>query len=296
MVSISEPVRAPAFGSAAILEAARALGVLQGNSRAAPAVLAALCTAGTGAAEVAGIIQSEPGLAARVLRVANSAFYGLSRSVSTIERAVVVLGLESVRGVAATACLDRTLLRAVDVSPVDMEAIVRHSLATAAAAEALARIGHRALAPEAFIAGLLHDFGVVIQLRLNPRGITGLIAGASHAGADVASLEAEHVGVSHELCAGVVFEAWNLPPDIVAAVGHHHGPAGAPAAARPLAALLALGNELSRDCCQASPCEPGAAEVVLAEARELLGLSAAQVAAVRDVLPARVRELQRALA
>ncbi len=290
----SPPFQSLQFSPGDILEAARTLGVLHGNPQAAPAVLAALCAEGVSAAEVAAIIRNEPGLAARVLRVANSAFYGLSRSVSTIERAVVVLGLDSVRGVAATACLDRTLVRTADSSPVDMDRILRHSIATAAGAEAVARVRHRALAADAFIAGLLHDFGVVLQLRLNPRGMADMISLVGQPDVDLRTLEKEHVGIGHEACAEVVFETWKLPAGLVAAVAHHHDPAGAVPGDRVLAAAIYLGNELSGDCGMASPCEPvagGRLEEVLA----LTGLSAGEYAAIRDALPARVKELGLAL-
>jgi len=118
--------------------------------------MAALCNSDVSPGEVESLVLGEPALYARVLRIANSAYYGQARSITTLSRAVVVLGLDAVRGIAAAACLDRTLPRGWKHPLVDMNAVVHHSVATAAAAEALARIRHPDLAAEAFVAGLLH--------------------------------------------------------------------------------------------------------------------------------------------
>ena len=291
-----EPDQGSRFTTADILDAAKALGVLSSSAHSAPRILATLCNPGVSAAEIAKLIGREPGLTARVLRVANSAFYGLSRSVATIDRAVVVLGLDAVRGVAAAACLDRTVLRASESSPVDMVDMLRHSIAAAAAAEALAKIRHPALAPEAFIAGLLHDFGVTLQLRLNPGGVTALIeALRADPDLDIPMLEEQTIGAGHERCAAVIFEAWNIPPSLVESARHHHDPAAAPEPHRALAALVNLGNHLGLTCGMTFPCEPVPGPRSAA-ALALLGLTDADVDAVAASLPQLATALHRALA
>jgi HD-like signal output (HDOD) protein len=278
------------FPRDAILAASRSLGVL-GGSHAAPRVLAAVCAPGADAAEVARVVGQEPGLTARVLRVANSAFYGLPRGVATLDRAIVVLGLDAVRGVAAAACLDRGMLRLPDASPVDLDELIRHSVAAATAAQALARRHHRALAGEAFIGGLLHDFGVIVQLRLNPGGVAGLAAALRAApGSPRAALELEHVGVSHGECAATVFEAWNLPGSLVDSARRHHD-AGTP---DPLTALVHLGDHVAVAAGIAFAGETAADPP--GDALAALGLEEADLATAADGLPGRVAELQRALA
>jgi len=104
------------------------------------------------------LIEADPGLMARVLRVANSAFYGQARKVGSIDRAVAVLGIDGVRVIAAAACLDHTLPR----TPATRElsaALHRHSLCCAVSARLIARSLAPELTGEAFIAGLLHDIG-----------------------------------------------------------------------------------------------------------------------------------------
>lgn len=280
----------------AILEAARSIGTLTAGAWAAPRILAMLCNPLVGAEEVGRVIGHEPGLAARVLRVANSAFYGLTRSVSTVDRAVVVLGLDAVRGVAAAACLERTLPAAGADSALEPDALLRHSIAVAAAAEALGRIRHRALAGEAFIAGLLHDFGLMVQLRLDPAGMHAMLRLLrSEPGAEVRFIEQQRIKIGHERCAAVVFEAWNLPESLVESVRHHHAPLAAADAHRPLAALVHAADQLALAAGIHFALEP-APHPVAPAVMDFLGLCESDFAAISAALPERAATLQRALA
>lgn len=279
-----------------ILAAARKFTVLVGKGFAAPRILAALCTADVTPGDVVALIKHEPGLTARVLRVANSALYGVKGKVATIERAVLLLGLDAVRGIAAAACLNRSLLRPKGMVPIDMDELHRHCIATAVAAEALAKIRHPRLAPEAFIAGLLHDFGVLVQLRLEP-------AEAERAGAalgndadrDAAAAQLlQFIREEHEYCGAVALEAWGLPSSLVAAARSHHSPQDAPAIHRELVALVHVGDCLSRSCgmsfaSELEPCEPHAAALAL------LGLTAEDLEETAAGLADRVVALQAAL-
>ena len=279
-----------------ILRAAAALGVVGGGAHGAQRLLALLCDPQVSVAQVADVLAREPGLALRVLRVANSAFYGVSRHVRTIERAFTLLGLDAVRGIAAAACLDRTLPRGGETAPIDLDALVRHSLATAVAAESLARIRHRALAPDAFISGLLHNLGVTLQLQVDPGGFRSLLEALSAAPqGHLPELEAQRVLVGHEHCVAVLFDAWQLPAALVEATRHHHDPLGAAAEHRELAALLHLGVQLSLaggNTHALEPCAPQRSAAAMA----LLGLDDADLDRVAAELPERVRLLREALA
>lgn len=280
---------------AQILEAAGEIGVLGAGQGLIPLIMARLCDPASTAHTVAQVIGQEPGLAARVLRVANSAYYGASGKVATIERAFVLLGVDAVRGIAAAACLNRATVRAIRSSPIDLESMQRHAVAVACAAESLARVSHRSLAAEAFIAGLLHDFGVTLQLHVDRAGllevVTVLRAAPTRNPRDVE----QSVGcVGHERCAALVFQAWNLPQSLVAAISNHHAPAAAPPGARRLAALVHLADHVSLETGHSYALEPAAA--TLQEGTlETLGIAETFLMHAREALPERVRELQRVL-
>ena len=291
----SPPSAAPPVGRAQILKAAAALGVLGDGNHSATRIMAALCNSEVNARDVAALIGQEPGLYARVLRVANSPYYGQTRCIGTLDRALVVLGLNAVRGIAAAACLDRTVPRARTGALVDMTSLVHHSIATAAAAESLAQVRHPELAAEAFIAGLLHNLGVVVQIFLDARGIQAIIAlRAADDRREIRALESERTLVGHEECIAVIFEEWQLPKSLIVAARNHHEPMRADEAYRPLASLINLGATLGLASGNTFTLEPAPCTRSPA-AMSCLGLDDGNLDAVAADLPGRVAELKKAL-
>jgi putative nucleotidyltransferase with HDIG domain len=280
---------------AQILQAATEIGVVGAGHGLIPLVMARLCDPDSTAHDVAQVIGRDPGLAARVLRVANSAYYGAAGSVATLERAFVLLGVDAVRGIAAAACLDRATVRAIRSSPIGLESMLQHAVAVACAAESLARVSHRSLASEAFIAGLLHDFGVMLQLQVDRARLLEVIAAL---GADPRrnprEVERSYNCIGHEQCAAVVFRVWNLPEALVAAVSNHHAPAAAPPGARRLAALVHVADIISLGTGHGFALEPQAGPLQ-GGTLELLGITETLLSHVVEALPERVRELQRVL-
>jgi HD-like signal output (HDOD) protein len=279
-----------------ILVCAAEIGALGAGRASLAAILARLCDPMSSAEEIARIIAQEPGLAARVLRVANSAYYGASGSVATLERAFVLLGVDAVRGIAAAACLDRAAARAMRSSPIDLRSLLRHSIATAAAAEALARLVSPRVASEAFIAGLLHDFGVTVQVQLDPAAFARLASAVQSEPSTALDLLEHRVEcIGHERCAAVVFEAWNLPQGLIGAIRHHHSPSGSPGSGDTVARAVHLANRLAISLGFADALEPGPAEIddaLLAE----FGIPRAQLEPVATTLPDRVSDLLHVLA
>lgn len=279
--------------TAAILKAAAALGVLGQSGSTAPRILATLYDPETTPAKIAGVIALEPGLTVRVLRVANSSLYGLRQKVATLDRAVLVLGLDAVRSVAAAACFDRGLLRAVHKLAIDVDALQLHSLGAAVAAEGLANFHDKNKSSEAFIAGLLHDLGVMIQQRLDGgdmRALLEQIRGNDDASAGSSTATA----IEHERCSSVTLEAWGLPPGLVAATQHHHTPRAAPEPYRRIAAIVAIADYLSTEAGMGFACG-GTPPVLDDELFGLAGLTRDEVDSVAAALPARVAAMQNAL-
>jgi HD-like signal output (HDOD) protein len=290
-----EPTPAQQIDSSQILRAGSSLGVLGEFAQSGRKLFAVLCDPSVTARDIAAVANLEPSIYVRILRVANSSYYCQTRLITTIERAVVLLGLDAVRGIAAAVCLDRTLVRAKGSSPVDMKILVRHSLATAAAAESVAKSQRRALTGDAFIAGLLHNLGIVVQLQLDPSGIRRMLeARAKDPLVDIRTLEAEHAIMGHEACAAKLFDAWQLPEAIVAAAQHHHEPLAAAPEFRDIASLVALGANMALGCGNTFSLEPTAGGPDVA-AMAQLGLSAEHLAAIRNELPARLVALRTAV-
>jgi len=275
-----------------ILRAAASLQMTGLTATALTRLVSALCDEQMGADELTARIESQPALCARVLQVANSPYYGQVRAVATIKRALLVLGLNAIRSITAAACIDQLMPPKLAALP-DVSEVLRHSVATAVAAEMLARTQHPMLADDAFIAGILHNFGVVLQASIDPAGVAAMIAtrrGDPLSG--IRSLELAHCTVGHEVCAATVFDEWRLPESLVAAALHHHEPGAAPQTHRLLVTLIAAAADLALLSGHTYSLEPSPPPDGL-EVVQQLGLDDQALGNIQQVLPARTQQLTR---
>ncbi len=285
------------FTDAEIVKAASSLGLLGGGSHAAHRILGALCDASLGTREVVALIEREPGLSARVLKVANSAYYGQSRNIATLDRAMVILGLDAVRGITAAACLDRSIARRNHIGGIDPRSLVNHCVASAFAAEQLSRQSGRGTASEAFMAALLHDFGVPVQERLDAEGVETFIkALRAQPEADTAELEQSLIKVSHARCAQVIFENWQMPASIVQAARYHDDPSKAPGPSRELTTLVHLGIQIAIEADFTYPMEPRQMRIAREPLLKSLGLGEDVVGEIAGDLTERVLLVTEAVA
>lgn len=157
---------------------------------------------------VANALSLDPILAARVLRMANSVFYGVRSEVTNLARAVTVVGLAAVRAV-ATSCAAR-------VDGRSLEGFWSHAAATGTACQLIA---HRFGVPpnDAFTAGLLHDLGVAILDTAVPGSWAFVVSEGGGCPAENGIF-----GTSHPEVGGRVLGAWRLPGPLVDAVASHH--------------------------------------------------------------------------
>jgi putative nucleotidyltransferase with HDIG domain len=176
------------------------------------------------------LLRVDPALAARVLKVANSAFYG-SRSISSIDRALTVLGAGAVAGVPLAARFDSTSGRVVES---EFRMLRRHSLATAVAARTLAARAQPGGwdSESAFVLGLLHDLGWLVQLQIDSDQPLRRAPAAAPPGVDLAE---------HALLSAALLAHWQLPAQFIDAVRNHHERAATPASAG--SALLAVAEQ-----------------------------------------------------
>ncbi|MBN8519856.1 MAG: HDOD domain-containing protein [Candidatus Accumulibacter sp.] len=168
------------------------------------------------------VMVNDPAISAKILRVANSAFFGFSRRVATIADAVRLLGFINVQGM----LISVGAFDAFRTKQLNLVDFWKHSIATATAARFLAsRV--RCVADEAFMAGLLHDIGKLIfavQAESVYRQVLELGRGSA-----MSSLEAERTlfEFTHPEVGEMVAERWDLPAKYIAAIAHHHDPAAA---------------------------------------------------------------------
>jgi putative nucleotidyltransferase with HDIG domain len=191
------------------------------------------------------LIESDPILSTRTLRLANSAFYGMAGRVTRLTDAVAMLGLRTVAGALAAAALTQTL-RQEDCPGYSHADHWQHSVATALCARELApRAGLDA--EEAFLAGLMHDFGCLVLALHCPQGAAAAMALSRQQVLPLHEAEAEVLGLNHAQVGALLAQHWHFPPEIVAAIEHHHRLPSADADQRvSLQALVQLANSVAQ--------------------------------------------------
>ncbi len=172
----------------------------------------------TSAADLGRLIESDPALSTQVIRLSNTAFYGLSGKVSSAWRAVTVLGLATVRAIATTAAFDLFSEKGRSVPDEFWE----HSVTTAAAAAALARrVGVQP--NDAFSAGLLHDVGTALVFRRAPRRYdTMMDRRVAEPDRPSVEIEMEEFGATHAQVGAAALGVMRFPAEMVEAIAAHH--------------------------------------------------------------------------
>ena len=175
-------------------------------------------------AQVSRQIAHDQGLTARVLRVANSPFYGLQNKVGTINDALVVLGFRAVRSMVITLGVNGAFR--VDQCPgFDVQAYFRHGIGAALAARALApRAGKNA--DLAFTAALLHDVGQLVLASSFAEPYAQVLKYRKKHDCTPVVAERDILGIDHAEVGAILAETWRFPEGLHQAIAWHHSPAG----------------------------------------------------------------------
>ncbi len=171
------------------------------------------------------LIQRDPALAAKILRVVNSAFYGLPAQVGSLERAVLMLGLTAVKNLALGASLAHMFKADTLSSQFTVRDLWRHSVAVAVCARALAVLGRAAPPDEAFLAGLVHDIGLLVEQQLFPDKLRNVVDRCASETTEFCELERRELGADHQTFGGALALRWKFPPSLHHAIAYHHEPA-----------------------------------------------------------------------
>ena len=193
--------------------------------------------------ELARIISADPALTAKLLRVANSSFYALPNQVTTVERAITVLGMNVIKNIALSFAITGEMLRQSHDS-FDFNFFWRRSVTSAVAAELLtAALGRKD--EDIFVTALLHDIGVLVLYIGKGEEYSQLFAERAAADVPLFILERQRLGFDHQMVGATLINDWGLPASIVQPMRYHHEPAAAPEAYRPAAEILSFAGRLS---------------------------------------------------
>jgi diguanylate cyclase (GGDEF)-like protein len=240
--------------------------------------------------EVAAAISRDPGLAAKLLRVANSALYSRQRKSTNLRQALIVLGLHG----ATTLALGFSLIgtyRGLKSNGLDYDRYWRRAILSASAAKCFAALQNASTADDIFLAGLLQDIAILGVDRAAPDFYRDLPRNASHS--EIRAHETARLGIDHAALGAWLLEYWKLPEPLCRAVAWSHAPPIAQGSSPTgmAAFCVALGSE-----CVELLLTPAAATdfAALAEhASEWLGIDAPAVAQVMAKIVAEIPEIER---
>ncbi len=186
-------------------------------------LLALIDDSGMRVSQIEEILRHDPGLTANVLRIANSAYFGIPSKVGSIRQAVILLGLKRLIQMVIAACVSAIMDKSVPGYDLPPGELWRHSIAASVAAECLVKVLKVEAAEEIFTAALLHDVGKLVLGDFVKDEFKQIETAVSQ-GISFEMAEKIVLGTNHADVGARILTKWLLPPEIVNAVQFHHAP------------------------------------------------------------------------
>lgn len=176
------------------------------------------------AKKIAEVIETDQAIVTKVLKIANSSYYGLSSKISSIQHALVVLGFKTLSQMVTTAGSEGTLDRKLTGYGYDTKTLWKHSLAVAVGSKIIADMRVPALGDEAYTAGLIHDVGKIIldgYIMDQKDEIESFMEREEKTFLDAENhfFVFNHADIAYEVC-----KNWNFPESLSMAIKNHHRP------------------------------------------------------------------------
>ena len=193
------------------------------------------------------VISFDPVLTARVLKLVNSAYYSISVPITTLTRAIVMLGLNTVKNLALSFAVLENLKNKGHICVFSPDEFWMHSLCVGVIAKSLgAVIGHAPQGLEAFfVAGLLHDLGKIPLNRQFPEEYRQACETAAQDQASLCRIENRLLGIDHCTVGYMITKKWRLGSRLVETLSHHHKPDDSAELVRDFVFIVSLANQFA---------------------------------------------------
>jgi len=237
--------------------------------------------------DIGDIIIADPNLAARLLRIANSPFYGLDAKVETIIHALSIVGIDQVTELALAAIMVQHF-KGISKDLVNMHSFWMHSIGCGLAARTIAKnMDERHVEPY-YIAGMLHDVGSLILYKEVPEKAQEILTRCKNEGLPQSTVEEEVLGFTHAQVGAIVFSKWGLPRTLIEAVQFHHNPSKSEE--HPLfPAIVHLGDIIAYKMNLGTGGEPGIPELD-ASALQRVGINRSFLTDIQDFVRDQVED------
>ena len=170
------------------------------------------------AEELAKVVASDPAVAARVLKISNSSFYGCQRQIQTLSHAIVVLGFGTLKSLVVAASVKQVY------QPYGLteKMLWEHSFGAGLASRIIAKETRLVSEEEAFLGGLFHDIGKIIMNTMNKQQFQDVMQRCYNDGLSFEDAERQVYSYTHSEVGGMVIKKWNFPDMLMNAVLNHH--------------------------------------------------------------------------
>jgi putative nucleotidyltransferase with HDIG domain len=179
------------------------------------------------AEDVAKFISRDVALTSKVLRLANSAFYGIPRTISSVNSAIVILGFNTIRSLVLSASVLKVFPAKPGLVKFDRKAFWKHSFMVGIASRMVAQIYRRKKLVDmetAFSAGLLHDIGKIILEQFSNEEYLPVLKAAKDQAQPLVLVERNMLGMSHADVSGMLVDKWQMPNELKGPIVFHHNP------------------------------------------------------------------------
>jgi len=237
--------------------------------------------------DLSQIINKDSSLTAKVMRMVNSAYYGLPNRVSSMEHALLLLGMDAVKNIAVSASVFQAFAKTKGDSVFDLKRFWRHSLLCATTAKLIAKKVSYGSPDEAFLSGLLHDIGKLVLWVNFPEEYAAIVQ-SSKDDPDLLLAGERDLGATHCDVAAWMIGQWQLQSFMADAVLYHHEPVDRVLDALPLVKIVFMANALSRETAQDDELRYGIGQ-------EVFEFSRSEVETVMSQAETEVMEIARSL-
>lgn len=245
----------------------------------------------SGAGDIAKAIGRDPAFTLRLLKVANSALYRFPSAISTVAKAVSVIGTSQIRNLSLSMSVAKSFA-GLPNDLVSMENFWKHSLFCALIARQLAREARRCDPDALFTAGLLHDIGELVIFNRRPDAAREALQTVIDSADDIQVFQAERqaLGFDHGAVGGALARQWKLPPLLEECIAYHHDIASAEKHPREVA-IIHIANVLAQ-MAEVGSTDPADAAVIDPLAWVVTGLSAESIEPAVQAAQAEIAEVE----
>ena len=207
-------------------------------------ILSAASKDSTTTDDLAGIISFDPGITNKLLRLANSIYYGQRTKVATVKRAIVIIGFDEIIGIVMGMSVLSSFAKKASGMTLDMKALWIHSIGCATIAKEIATRTNPGIAKKIFVPSLLHDMGKMIFSVYFKKEYRKVRALAMERHKPLYRVEPEFFTMDHAVLAGLLMKRWNFPDNILFPCRFHHNPEACPASFRHHSLIINLADYL----------------------------------------------------